>query len=179
MNLPKFKNYISNTIVSSFFNHVDIYGENLYSKDSSFEVPQFTMPYSTKEEMVLYNAAYKEKRAVIESLNKSPKLEDVINSEFSFVIHFDSSMFTTGISLKQLNKIAKKLYTDSIFINGDGSDYQLGEYTSGHDSEIILHILFKGNKEKLVADYQNWYLDRQNYLQQKIDEKTNLIKKKK
>lgn len=178
MNLPKFKNYISNTIASTLFDHVDIYGENLYSKDSAFEVSNFSLPHATKEDMDSYKAAYKIKRDLVESLDKSPNVEDVVNGEFSFVIHFDSCMLGTGVSLKQLNKMAKKLHTDNIFVNGDGNDYQLGEYTGGHDSEIILHIEFKGNKEQLVADYQKWYVERQAYLQKKIDEKSQKIKNK-
>lgn len=179
MNLPKFKNYIANTIAASMFEHIDIYAENLYSKDSIFEVSSFTMPHSTREEMDMYNAEYKQKRNLVESLNKSPSLEDVQNGEFSFVIRFDSCVIGTGVSLKQLNKMSKKLHTDNIFINGDGNDYQLSEYTGGHDSEVILHFEFKGNKEQLVADYQKWYVERQTHLQKKIDEKAQKIKTKK
>lgn len=178
MNLPKFKNYLSNIISGSLFEYIHPYEENLYSKDSHFEVSPLDMPTHTKEDMELYRAAYKTQKDLVDSLSKSPKEEDVLNGDFSFIIKFDSVSIGTGISLKNLNKISKKLHTDLLFVNGDGNDYQLSEYTGGHDAEVILHIQFKGNKDNLIHDYKNWYIKREAFLKEKIEAKTSKIKNK-
>lgn len=178
MNLPKFKNYLSNVIAGSLFEHIQPYEDNLYSKDSHFEVSPLNMATYTKEDIELYRAAYRKQKDLVDSLSKSPKEEEVLNGEFSFVIKFDSLSIGTGLSLKNLNTIARKLHTELLFVNGDGNDYQLSEYTGGHDSEVILHIQFKGNKDNLVHDYKNWYINREAFLKEKIEAKQSKIKNK-
>ena len=179
MNLSKFKHYLSNIVSGSLFEHLHPYEDSLYSKDAHFEVSPLNMPTHTKHEMNLYRAAYKEQQDLVDSLSKSPQEEDVLNGEFSFIIKFDSLSIGTGLSLANLNKIAKKLHTDLLFVNGDGNDYQLSEYTGGHDSEVILHIQFKGNQHELLNDYKNWYAQREVYLKEKIEAKQAKIKHKK
>lgn len=173
MKLFKFKNFISNTIADSIFENVSIYEENLYSKDSSFSVSPIDLSNSNKEDLALYQKKYKESLEFINSLSKSPEEEDVLKNNFAFAIHFDAISVGTGVSLKSLVKISKKLHSNFVFINGDGNDYQLGEFTSGHDSEVIIHIQFIGDKKALVKDYQDWYLKREKFLSQKIQDKLN------
>lgn len=179
MKLPKFKNFISNTIVNCLFDNFNIYEENLYAKDSTFEVSPINFNHSDKTEMDQFLIVHKQLREKIDTLNKSPESDTIMNTDFSFIIHFDSHIVETGISLQNLIKISKNLHTDLLFINGDGNDYQLGEFTSGHDSEVILHVQFKGTKDKLIADYQQWYIQRHEYLTKKIEEqnKKNHLKK--
>lgn len=179
MKLPKFKNFISNSIAYSIFNDLNIYEENLYSKDSCFEVSHLTLPHSTKDEMAIFNKVFKAQKDVAELLNKSPDQDTVMNNDFSFVIHFDSDILGNGISLKNLISISQKLYTDLIFVSGDGNDYQFNEYEGSHTKEVILHLKFIGEKTQILNDYQKWYIERHAHLTKKIEEKSNKNKIKK
>lgn len=84
-----------------------------------------------------------------------------MNNDFNFIMKFDSISFKNGISLQDLNQISQKFHTDSLFVNGDGNDFQISEYYSGHESLIILQIQFKGNKNDLINDYKQWYSNRE------------------
>lgn len=175
MILPKFKNYLCNTITDILFDRVESYDDNLYSKDSNFEVTPSNSDHDSRENWILL---YKEKQQLVDSLSKSPKEEDVLNGDFSFVIKFDSISVGTGLPLQKLIDISKKLHTDLLFVNGDGNDYQISEYTGGHDSEVILHVQFTGNKKDLIQDYKNWYIHREEFLKKKLEAKQSKTKNK-
>lgn len=80
----------------------------------------------------------------------------VLNDPFSIEIKFDSYNFNyDGISLEKLNELGKAFNTQYIYVKGDGRDYQLGEFTSDHSSEIILTINPK-EPHKLLEEYNQW-----------------------
>lgn len=170
--LPKFKEFICNNVIVNIFENQNIYEPTLFSNDSSFNVLPIQLSTKTKEEQDLYISVFKDQSKIISSLNNNPTEQIVLNNDFGFSIHFDSSMINNGISLHSLLKISDSLHTELLFISGDGHDYQIGELTSSHESEVILNIHFIGNKDNLLNDYKKWYQERYNFLSKKITNKS-------
>lgn len=97
--------------------------------------------------------------------------EMVLNDPFSIEVKFDSYNFTyDGISLAKLNELSKAFNTEYIYVKGDGRDYQLGEFTSDHSSEIILTIIPK-EPTLLLEEYNNWFMALKEKSDKKLDSK--------
>lgn len=173
--LPMFKDFLCNNIVCNIFENYNIFEKSLYLNDSFFvPIPLNLSNLKPLTEIdsndnIIEENIKKQKNNynVVKKLESSPDEETVLNNDFCFSIKFDASFLTPGISLQQILKISNTLHTDLIFISGDGNDYELGEYTSGHDAEIILNIHFLENKEELINDYKTWAKNKEIYLTDK------------
>jgi galactose-1-phosphate uridylyltransferase len=102
-----------------------------------------------------------------------PNAQDFSQVEFKLsTVSFNNR----GIELVALNKLAKAFGTENIIVSGDGHDYQLSEYTSDHESEIVLTINVE-NKAHLEPQYQKWSLKLQELKNQEKVIPKNKLKK--
>ena len=109
-------------------------------------------------------------------LNNSLTEENFLNSQACVKIKMDMSQFNTGISLKQLNGIAKEYGSENVHVAGDGNDYSYSEYTNGHDSEIIITSEI-GDSKLFLKQYNDWAVKKNQAIELKKSQK-KLSKKK-
>ena len=163
MKTPKFSKFLSDTISGCLFSDDSINLGHLSGLGYSFEplTVNASAPVGIDANLDMKSDYLRRdvsaRASLINTLKLDPNEELIMNNDFSFVISFDGCIARDNISLKNLLKVSKKLHTDSIFVTGDGNDYSVGDYESGHDAKVILNVEFYGSKEKLIADYHEWF----------------------
>lgn len=141
--LPNFKKYLASKICTSIYDKEwstsDI---NLFNNDMSI-IP--TKVIQAKGGDKIYNW---------DSLVITDQM--VEKQEFTIQMQFDTlSLPNSSLSFKSLKKISESFNTEDISVSGDGNDYQLSEYTGGHDSEVKLYIT-PHNTKQLIEEYIVW-----------------------
>jgi len=92
----------------------------------------------------------------LQDFTKQMSEENFFKANPSIEVKMDMGAFNqTGLSLKQMLGISKQYHTDEIWVAGDGNDWEMSEYTSGHDSELIIKINV-GNPSLFLSEYQEW-----------------------
>ena len=127
---------------------------NLLGKDLSFTInPELNLKtYDGIENRV---KRFKEAFENVVSFNKKMTEEKFLDFDIGVELKMDMTVLSPGISLKNIMGIGRELSTESVWIAGDGCDWGEGEYTSGHDSEIIIKATF-GKRESFLTEYKEW-----------------------
>lgn len=162
--LPNFKQYLASKICTSIYNKEwNLNDINLFNNDMSI-IP--TKIIQAKGGDKIYNW---DKIVITDQM--------VENQEFTIKMQFDTlALPDASLSFKTLKKISESFNTEDISVSGDGNDYQLSEYTGGHDSEVKLSIK-PHNAKQLIEEYIVWHqsLEEQNEAK-KLEKAKNKMK---
>lgn len=133
---------------------------NLLAKDLEFTInpKHITDRYNPVDTSISRDEYWELHKKAIEKLikiNTSLNEENFLDSQACVKIKMDMNQFNTGVSLKQLNGISKEYGSENVHVAGDGNDYSYSEYTSGHDSEIIITAEI-GDPKLFLKQYNDW-----------------------
>lgn len=132
---------------------------NLLGKDLSFTInPELNL--KTYDGIEIRAKRFKEGFENVLSFNKKMTEEKFLNFDIGVELKMDMNGLNLGISLKNIMGVGRELSTENVWIAGDGCDWGQGEYTSGHDSEIIIKATF-GKKESFLAEYKDWLAEKE------------------
>ena len=119
-----------------------------------------------------YNVSLYEKDAEL----LDTKHPSISSTDPSIKIKIDKSFFPfgLGVSLAQMKDISESFQTENVWVSGDGYDYQYGEYTSGHDSEVEIVVLLD-NPTHLRSQFNEWKTKRDILKEEKKSTKKKTI----
>lgn len=127
---------------------------SLLEKDASFVLDETKI---IRDGNSNYSSQYAEHYKKVIDFDKKPNFEKLKDVYLAIEVKFNSvGLERESLTFKQLTKIAKTFGTQDIAVSGDGHDWQMSEYTSGHDKEVVLTVSLD-NISHLVCQYEDWF----------------------
>lgn len=166
----------------TYFSHPFQEGKNKYNSD--FNLLGKDLAFTINPELHVRThdgieprvARFKEGFENVASFNKKMTEEKFLEFDMGLELKMDMTGLNPGISLKHILGIGRELSTENVWIAGDGYDWGEGEYTSGHESEIIIKAVI-GKKKEFLAEYNEWVNEKE--LQVTAKKEAKQIKKNK